>query len=238
MRLAPAAALLLAAGAQDDVLEKGAKARMLEAYHRRCVTPRPPAFESKARWEERRAEVRRLVRRGLGLDPLPERVDLRAQVVAKKEYDDYWLERVWYRTFPDVWASGWLYRPKAEGKHPVVLCPHGHWDQGARHPVVQSRCIALAKKGYVALAVDSVHVTHWALGVCPVGIMTWNNMRALDYLATRPECDMEKVGCTGASGGGQQTMYLMLLEDRIGAAVPAVMVSYFSRIVFADEQAH
>src|SRR5207302_4522649 len=37
-----------------------------------------------------------------------------------------------------------------------------------------------------------------------------------------------------ASGGGQQTMYLMALDDRIRAAVPAVLVSYFHRILMPD----
>jgi dienelactone hydrolase len=216
------------------------KRKMLDAYFQRMSRPKPPTFTSKEDWEKRKQELRPLVLQDLGLAPLPERVPLDARVVATKEYDDYRLERIWFRTLPKVWASGWLYIPKGvQGKkHPAILNPHGHWNEGARHPVVQSRCIALAKKGFVALAVDSVHVTHWPLGVCSVGMMTWNNMRALDYLESRPDVDATKLGCTGESGGGQQTMYLMALDDRIQAAVPAVLVSYFHRILFATEETH
>jgi hypothetical protein len=220
------------------------KTQMLEAYFHRLSAPKPPTFKSKKQWNERRAELRKLVLRDLGLDPLPERVPLNAQIVATKEYDDYRLERVWFQTLPHIWASGWLYVPKTQNpeprtqKFPAVLNPHGHWENGARHPVVQSRCIGLAKKGYVAFAVDSVHVTDWRIGVCSVGMMTWNNMRALDYLETRPEVDKTKIGCTGASGGGQQTMYLMATDDRVQVAVPTVLISYFERILFSDERTH
>ena len=222
------------------------KTQMLEAYFHRLSAPKPPVFKSRRQWNERRAEVRRLVLQDLGLDPLPERVPLNAQVVATKEYNDYRLERVWFQTLPNVWASGWLYLPKLRNtqyairntQFPAILNPHGHWQDGARHPVVQTRCIGLAKKGYVAFAVDSIHVTHWGIGVCSVGMMTWNNMRALDYLETRPEVDKTKIGCTGASGGGQQTMYLMATDDRIQVAVPTVLISYFERILFPNESTH
>jgi hypothetical protein len=217
------------------------KIRMLEAYFHRMSKPRPPVFVSGAAWQARRAEVRRLVLADLGLDPLPHRVPLDARVVATKEYDDYRLERVWFQTLPEVWASGWLYLPKAAvpaGRFPAVLSPHGHWQEGARAPVVQTRCIGLAKRGYVAFAVDSVHVTHWPTGLCSVGMMTWNNIRAIDYLETRPEVAKTRIGCTGESGGGQQTMYLMAVDDRVQAAVPVVLISYFERILFATEQTH
>jgi len=226
---------------QDDtrvLRDSRTKDRMLTAYWGRLSSARPPRFESREKWEARRQELRQQVRRCLGLDPLPERVPLRPVVSGRKEYDDYRLERVWFRTLPEVWASGWLYLPKGTGPFPGVLNPHGHWENGARHPVVQTRCIALAKKGYVALAVDSVHVTHWSVGLCSLTMMTWNNMRALDYLESRPEVDARRIGCTGASGGGQQTMYLMLLEDRIQAAVPVVMISYFQRILSPREDTH
>jgi len=234
-------AALLLIPRQDDgrvFADPKAKQRILEALHGRLTAPRPPVCESKEAWPAHRAKLRAAVLAALGLDPLPERVPLDPAVSGARDYDDYRLERVWWRSLPDVWAGGWLYLPKGRGPHPAVLNPHGHWDNGARHPVVQSRCIALARRGFVALAVDAVHVTHWATGLCSVGMMTWNNMRAVDYLESRPDVDKSKIGCTGASGGGQQTMYLMATDERIAAAVPVVMISYFSRILFANEQAH
>jgi dienelactone hydrolase len=47
----------------------------------------------------------------------------------------------------------------------------------------------------------------------------WDLMRLLDYVATRPECDPERVGSAGLSGGGLQTLWLSVLDERVRCAV-------------------
>jgi hypothetical protein len=81
-------------------------------------------------------------------------------------------------------------------------------------------------------------VNDLASGLAPVGLMTWTNVRGIDLLESLPEVDRSRIGCTGASGGGQQTMYLMAMEDRVKAAVPAVMITYFDKILSIGEDAH
>src|SRR4028119_1838164 len=102
---------------------------------------------------------------------------------------------------------------------------------GSRRPVDRRHLSSRAKLGYVALAVGSVHLYDYATGVTPLTAMTFHNLRALDYLLSRDDVDGKSVGLTGASGGGQQAMYLMAVDDRVKAAVPAVLVSYFKRIL-------
>ena len=57
-------------------------------------------------------------------------------------------------------------------------------------------------------------------GYTPAGVEAWNNIRALDYLETRPEVDRDRIGATGRSGGGAYSWSLMGLDDRIKVAVP------------------
>ncbi|MGC8988910.1 MAG: dienelactone hydrolase family protein, partial [Verrucomicrobiia bacterium] len=120
----------------------------------------------------------------------------------------------------------------------AVLNPHGHWPEGAADTNVQARCIGLARMGLVAFCPDSTHVMDLPIGLCPIGLMTWNNMRALDFLQSLEDVDPERLGCTGGSGGGQQTLYLAALDSRVKAIVPAVLVSWFRRILFVSEQTH
>ena len=215
------------------------KKQILENYFDRMSAPKPMKFTKASEWLNRKAVLKEQLLECLGLSPMPERIPLNPIITGKLDREDYTVERVYFQSWPKIYASGYLYMPKnADFPAPAILCPHGHWQDGAINPVVQSRCIAFAKKGYIALAVDSVHVTDFLIGVCSIGVMTWNNIRALDYLCSLPEVDKERIGCTGASGGGQQTMYVAAIDERIEAAGIVCLVSYFKKILFSDERTH
>ena len=59
----------------------------------------------------------------------------------------------------------------------------------------------------------------------------WDGMRVIDYLQSRPDILTDKIGCTGNSGGGTETAYLMALDDRILAAAPGCFLTTFRKLI-------
>ncbi|MCA9123873.1 MAG: acetylxylan esterase [Planctomycetaceae bacterium] len=69
------------------------------------------------------------------------------------------------------------------------------------------------------------------LGTNTAQFRIWDGMRAIDYLQSRDDILADKIGCTGNSGGGTLTAYLMALDDRIVAAAPACYLTTFQRLI-------
>lgn len=113
------------------------------------------------------------------------------------------------------------------------------FEQNARYPT-QAVLITLARHGYVVFQHDMVgrgdsqaiaHAKGFddAEGLLrlqsAMGLQTWNSLRALDFVCGLEEVDVRRVGVTGPSGGGTQTILLCAIDDRPACAFPAVMVS-------------
>jgi cephalosporin-C deacetylase-like acetyl esterase len=187
-------------------------------------------------WKLRRPQVHKALLRIIGLEPLPPRTPLNARVVATHDLGDYSIENVIFESRPRFPVTANLYRPKApaEGKRAAILCPIGHiLDAGKASREVQSRCIKLARMGFVVLAYDAIgqgerlisgnihHEAGYALfpvGETIAGWMAWDSMRAIDYLESLPEVDPDRIGVTGNSGGGLATLYTAALDNRVAAA--------------------
>lgn len=69
------------------------------------------------------------------------------------------------------------------------------------------------------------------LGANVAQFRIWDGMRAIDYLQGRPDILRDKIGCTGNSGGGTETAYLMALDDRILAAAPGCYLTTFAKLI-------
>ncbi|MDX1358408.1 MAG: hypothetical protein R3232_06230, partial [Clostridia bacterium] len=53
----------------------------------------------------------------------------------------------------------------------------------------------------------------------------WNLIRAVDFLTSLDFIDSDKIGACGNSGGGTQTCYISMVDDRIKAAAPGCYVN-------------
>jgi dienelactone hydrolase len=66
-----------------------------------------------------------------------------------------------------------------------------------------------------------------AAGVTWPGLLTWDDMRTVDYLASRPEVDPARLGCIGLSIGGLRAARLIAADPRLKAACVAGWMTEF-----------
>ncbi len=187
------------------------------------------------------------------LGDFPQRTPLRARTVGTIQCDGYRIERVIYESRPRHHVTANLYLP-ADVSRPVpgVIVPCGHSDNGKANAPYQSVCILLALRGCAALIYDPIgqgernqlpdttrhgttEHTLIGLGALLVGRNTanyrvWDGLRSMDYLASRPEVDPERLGCTGNSGGGTLTTWLMAVDERIAVAAPSCFITTIPRL--------
>ncbi len=206
-----------------------------------------PVFASREAWLDRAAFLRKQILASAGLLPMPEKRPLNPQVFGRLERDGYTIEKVLLETLPGFYLGGNLYRPLGrQGPFPGIASPHGHWQYGRLENTalvsVPGRAINLAKQGFVVFSYDMIGQNdtnqiphHWGderydlWNIGPMGIQLWNSIRAVDFLTSLSDVDPNRIGVTGASGGGTQTFFLMAVDDRVKAAAPVNMISATSQ---------
>jgi dienelactone hydrolase len=68
---------------------------------------------------------------------------------------------------------------------------------------------------------EMVSAVSLLFGKTLIGLRVWDLMRTIDYIRSRSEPLVDKVGCVGLSGGGSTTLYAAALDERIRLAVIA-----------------
>ena len=96
-------------------------------------------------WKAKRGEYRRQLLEMLGLDPLPERTDLKPVVTGKVEHEEFIVEKLHFQSRPGLYVTGNLYLPKkideAAAGDPLRLRPRRRED-GRRQLRQQGRLSA------------------------------------------------------------------------------------------------
>jgi uncharacterized protein len=194
-------------------------------------------FTTAKAWQQQHTELREGFLRGARLWPLPQKTPLNPIISANRVYRDYSVGNVALESMPGFFCTGNLYQPTGHvGPRPAILCPHGHFRPlGRFRDEHQIRCAHLARMGAIVFSYsmvgwqDSQQTTHDDPLV--LALQTWNSIRVVDFLWELPEVDTKRIGVTGASGGGTQTLFLTAVDDRIAASAPVVIVypwSWFS----------
>lgn len=169
----------------------------------------------------------------------------------------YRMLKLRYEIVPGFWSTAILYEPDhLKGKVPAILNVNGHdYKLGKASEFKQKRCINFAKRGIIALSLEWLSCgelsrpgdrkygnPHWNaayldfVGANAVGLFYLAMRRGLDYLYDLPAVDRSRIGMTGLSGGGWQTITLSALDPRVSVAVPvAGYASLISEIERPDD---
>jgi hypothetical protein len=147
----------------------------------------------------------------------------------------YRMRKLRFEIVPGFYSTAVLYEPeKMSGRMPAVVNVNGHDPDGKAAEYKQKRCINQALMGILNLnlewinfgelrAADNDHFYLASLdvaGTSGIGLFYLAMRRGLDYLAAHPNADPERLGVTGLSGGGWQTIILSSLDPRVKVAIP------------------
>ena len=190
----------------------------------------------------------------------PPRTPLNPRITGTIERKGYIVEKLIFESQPSHFVTALMFTPTDPHftkPYPAVLVPAGHSELAKGYDLYQRTAALMALNGIAALAFDPIDqgeraqlldennkapfwgtLSHTTVGVSSIllGQNTarfeiWDGIRAVDYLIWRSDIDPDKIGCTGNSGGGTQTAYLMALDDRILAAAPGCYITSFDRLL-------
>jgi dienelactone hydrolase len=134
---------------------------------------------------------------------------------------------------------------------PVLLYNHSHGVEAGKRELLEGNwairapyAVALAAQGYAALCID-----HWAFGQrrgrteseifklmlwqgqVMWGMMVYDSLRAIDYLATRDDVDLQRLGTVGLSMGSTMAWWVAALDERVKACVDLCCLTDYQALI-------
>jgi dienelactone hydrolase len=200
---------------------------------------KPPAPASAAQWTETSKRLRQRLLEEVVFHGWP-----KAWVEARPRFEEtgvieargYRVRKLRYEIVPGFHSAALIYEPaKPGGRRPAILNVNGHvGPPGKSVEYKQKRCITFANSGVLALDLEWLGFgelqeprnSHWyaahldLVGTRGLGLFYLAMRRGLDYLQEHPGVDGDRIGMTGLSGGGWQTIVLSALDERVRAAAP------------------
>ncbi len=185
---------------------------------------------------------------------------LNAKITGTIKKENYKIEKILFESHPGFFVTGCLYIPNNHEKPAAtVIYVSGHSAEAFRSPTYQNIILNLVDKGFIVFAFDPIGqgerlqyvnsetntseiggpTTEHSYaggqtlltGVSLSSYFIWDGVRAIDYLATRKEVDLKRLGITGRSGGGTQSALIAAYDSRIFAAAPECYINSFKRLL-------
>ncbi|MDD5856477.1 MAG: acetylxylan esterase [Prevotella sp.] len=191
-------------------------------------------YSDKSAWEARKDTLKKEVRMRLEIDKLLPLCSNEPPKYSKiRKFDGYTVQNFRLKTVNGHTVCGSIYSPITKGKHPLIICPNGHFANGRYGEVQQLRLGTLARMGAICVDYD---LWGWGQSADEVGkeahqtaeahiMQAINGIRILDWMICRKDVDTKRIGVNGGSGGGTQTVLLTVLDDRYTACNPVVSMS-------------
>ena len=232
---------------KDEILSPAVAEFQIRQYLLSRVAPPPHLPSSPQEWTSEAARLRHHLLEDIAFHGWP-----REWVEAGPKFEEvgvietgsgYKIRKLRYEIVPGFDSVALLYEPEhLSGKIPAILNLNGHVGPlGKAIEYKQKRCINYAKHGILALnlewfwfgELDRKGNEHWfgahldLVGANELGLFILEMRKGLDYLYNHPNVDRNRIGVTGLSGGGWQTITLSALDERVKASNP---VAGFSSI--------
>jgi hypothetical protein len=178
---------------------------------------------------------------------------LNPRVTGRIQTESYTIEKVIFESLAGVLVTADLCQPNQSGHYPGILLEAGHTQEGK--PEGQILAANLTLKHFAVLAFDPIGqgereqtcelqadrpLAGWSvpehiqlgpqsmlIGESVARYFIWDAKRALDYLASWPEVDAERLGAVGCSGGGAPTTFIGALDPRLKVVAPSCFINSY-----------
>jgi hypothetical protein len=222
---------------EKEVQPKAVTAYQLQKYLMKNI-PKPVVPATTERWNEEVQKLRKHILQDVVFHGWPQEwIDSSPRFEQTEVIETshrYRLRKYRYEIVPGFVSTAILYEPQPlNGRVPAILNLTGHEPLGNLTEYEQKRCINFAKRGILALSLgwpglgelgqqENNHDFAGQLdlvGSNSLGFFYLIIRRGLDFLATLPNTDPTRIGVTGLSGGGWQTVMIGSLDKRVNVMV-------------------
>ncbi len=196
--------------------------------------------DAKRDWQEKRKALRNdwlKIIGGLPHSNLP----LKPRKLGIETLPEFTREHIEYQVESGIYIDGYLLTPTGlKGKLPGLVVFHATTPFGARgavgiepaYPEEKRHGVRWVRQGYIVwcprnyintpgadYAGNAVKLLAGHPQWTGMGRMTWDAIRAADFMESCPRVDKKRIGCFGHSLGAKEVLYAMAFDERYRAGV-------------------